>query len=79
MYLDVPELLPQHVVETDASTGIKFSRHLVARIHGHAFLSNQQVQQVVETLLGFPEAEQLIVKGNDGKDTYVIDRGVYTK
>ena len=67
------------IVETDASSGRKFSRHLVIRIPGYALLSNHEVRLVVNHMLSCPEAADLVVNTNDGQETFVVDRSVYSR
>lgn len=44
-----------NIVELDSSTDVKFSKHLIVKIPGHAFEDNSAVGSFVHQLLGMPE------------------------
>lgn len=79
LYPAVPPPRLCDVVETEAATGRKFSRHVVAHVPGYAFLSNREVGLLLEHLLTYPEAADLAVWGADGEATFVVDRSVYSR
>ena len=49
------EVSPTHTLETDSTTPAKFSRHLLVRVPGVAFVDNRAAGAFVARLLAFPE------------------------
>lgn len=74
LYPGVPTPRDCDIVESDASSGKKFSRHVVAHLPGFAFLSNLDIAHVVKQLITYPEASGLRVNvASGGGSTFIID------
>ena len=66
------------VMEMDASTETKLSRHLIVRLKDHAFRSNTQIKRITEEILSRVPPSTFTVQKASGTGCF-IDEGVYTK
>lgn len=75
------------IIELDSSSSLKFSRHIIVRLPGSAFLDNSHVgtfaAAIVEEALqnrGRSKfSEMMFVKNKHGQETTFIDMGVYSR
>ena len=66
------------VMEMDASTETKFSRHLIIRFKDHVFRSNTQIKWITQEILSRVPPSTFTVQKASGTGCF-IDEGVYTK
>ena len=66
------------VMEMDASTETKFSRHLIIRFKQQAFRNNAQIKPLIREILHNSAPGQFSVNKSDGKSCF-IDESVYSK
>ncbi|KAK9846112.1 hypothetical protein WJX84_012061, partial [Apatococcus fuscideae] len=79
------ELQEDWILELDSSTAVKFSRHVILQIPGHAFASCYMISRFVTAILASPEAQSLMLikeaaAGSAARSfASLVDTAVYTK
>lgn len=75
------------IIEFDSSSDVKFSRHVIVRLPGAAFLDNSHVghfaQEILHGAMQHRETSKfsrmMFVKNKHGQETTFIDTGVYSR